>query len=224
MDKDLKDAVLAAFDGKPEDRKGQAEDADAAKAEAVEAEEDGAGDQEGAADGAGSKVGAGKKKVVSGAGTTVRRAAAAGPAPLRRAGPGGETVAMAAARPKTSVTFAGDGGDEARPAARPHAVAAPAAPAAARSSAAALLSLVLTALLAVLVVALLVQVSGIRRDQKRLGERMDEQFTDVRNYSRIQFSTYAEQGKRPQQVVAVIEVKDGKPKIVNMVIRPLEEE
>ncbi|MBN2448911.1 MAG: hypothetical protein JXR77_00895 [Lentisphaeria bacterium] len=59
--------------------------------------------------------------------------------------------------------------------------------------------------------------------QERQIKALAGALVDIRNYARLHVTTYAETGKRPQQVVSVVEITDGKPKIVMSTIRPLEE-
>jgi hypothetical protein len=218
MDKDLKDAVLAAFDGEPEDDK-QA----AGPAEEGAAEEVAEGDQEGTVAAGGPKAGAPRRKAVAASGP-IRRAAPAAPAPGRRPGAAlAETTpaVAAAARPKTNVAFPAETGDSARPAARPYAGPVAAATPAAKRSPLGVLSLLLTVVLAVLVIVLLVQVAGLKEEIRR----QEALVREIKNLSRVTVSVYQEPGKRAQQVIAGHDVDaDGKVKIGKMIIQPLPEE
>jgi hypothetical protein len=224
MDKDLKDAVLAAFDGEPEDGKGSGDEAAEGPAE------ENAGEAEGsAAAGAGAKAGAARKKVVGP--TQLRRAQGVSGA-ARKPGAAGEEAPQATAaavRPKTSVTFPREGTEDARPAAaRPYTGAMPAAGAASGSSMVTVFSLALTLVLAALVVVLMIQMAGVTallRQQEAVLRQQEAAIRDLRRVAQFTVSVYQEPGKRPQLVTAAHDVDaDGKAKLLRMTIKPLEDE
>lgn len=214
MDKDLKDAVLAAFDGEPEDKKSKEEGAGVEEEQAEEAAD--AEDVEAPAATA-IKGGAGvKRKPGLGSTGTVRRPPAAGMA--RKPVPAAAAREPAEEAPAPVAHAA---------APRAHAAAHPApvhaAPASAAGGSARML-LIVNAILAVLVIVLMVQVAGLKSALRKQESALSERITDLKNYARVTVGVYAEPGKRPQRVIAVHDVVDGKIKLGKMTISPLEEE
>lgn len=210
MDKDLKDAVLAAFDGEPEDKKPKEEGASAEEEQTEEAAD--AEDVETPAATATKGAAGVKKKPGLGSTGTVRRTPAAGMA--RKPVPAAVAREPAEEAPAPVAHAA---------APRAHAAAVHPATAAAAGGSSKLL-LIMNAILAVLVIVLMVQVAGLKSALRKQESALSERVTDLKNYARVTVGVYAEPGKRPQRVIAVHDVVDGKIKLGKMTISPLEEE
>ncbi len=200
MDKDLKDAVLAAFDGDADDKQAATGDADTATDEAAEKAP------------AGSKAGGAPKKGALGAAASPRRLAApVAPAGKRVAAAEDSAVSAAAPRSHSASAY----------------VPAPAAP---RGSASALLPTLLGVVLVALVLILIVQTLSLKAAVNRQGAQLrdlkglEAVLKDVKNLARVTVSVYQEPGKRPQKVIAVHELgEDGVLKLSKLSILPLEE-
>ncbi len=214
MDKDLKDAVLAAFDGEPEDKKPKEEGASVEEEQAEEAAD--AEDVEASAAAAAKGAAGVKKKPGLGSTGTARRAPAAGMA--RKPVPAAAAREPAEEAPAPAAHAAAPRAHAAAHPAPVHAAAAPAAGGSAR------LLLIMNAILAVLVIVLMVQVAGLKSALRKQENALSERITDLKNYARVTVGVYAEPGKRPQRVIAVHDVVDGKIKLGKMTIAPLEEE
>lgn len=205
MDKDLKDAVLAAFDGDADDKQAATADADPATEEAAEK----------ASPAAAKAGGASKKGSLGVAGNPRRLGTPVAPAG-RKAVPAREPAeepAVPAGAP------------------RPHSASAYApAPAAPHGSASTILPTLLGVVLLVLVLILLVQTLSLKAAVNRQGAQLRELkgmeaiLKDVKNLARVTVSVYQEPGKRPQKVIAVHELgEDGVLKLSKLSILPLEE-
>jgi hypothetical protein len=209
MDKDLQDAVRAAFDGKPADEKPAAAPtpAAAAPAEATPADEE-------------------ATPVTKSAGVTKKPALGAGGATRRLS-----TVAAAAAR-KGAPARAPAEETAAAPVVPRQPVAAVQAPVAVggvpRTPAVALLALLVSLMSLVLLVVVLGQIRGLSAAVGRQDDALKNQqaaLKELRNLARVTVSVYQEPGKRPQQVIAGHDVDaEGKVKIGKMIIQPLPEE
>ena len=81
----------------------------------------------------------------------------------------------------------------------------------------------LNALTLVLLLVVLAQAYRLQKAVDRLSRDVAYSMKDIRNYSRLHVTTYAEPGKPPQQVTTVVEIKDGVPKVVATEICPLKQ-
>jgi hypothetical protein len=227
MDKDLRDAVLAAFDD-------ESDDSDSGKDSSGEkAEPDADASEEGAED---KKAGSAEKGEKEGGGRPSQKAMMAKAAMSSRMKSGGT---RRGSKPQAGVTEE-DGESSSGRAAR---VAAPVVrskrskgagdTSAGGSGSSKLLFLslglnLLTILLLILVMNhLSSQVDELRGTLEQRLDGIQEGVLDTREmakFARIKFGTYVEPGKRPQSVIVVVEEKAGRLMMGKTVVRPLEEE
>jgi len=189
MDKDLKKAVLAAFD---------ADEPPTVSVPAPVPAEKSLADQDKGGDRDGKRSPSTKKELAAAA-----RRSSGGTS--RRQSASGTTKAAAAV---TAEPASGSRGRETASSAR-----------GSRGNGALWL---LNAVTLALLLVVLVQAYRLQTTVNRLSRDMANGMKDIRNYSRVHITTYAEAGKPPQQVTAVIEIKDGLPKIVATETQPLD--
>ena len=83
--------------------------------------------------------------------------------------------------------------------------------------------LFLSVAMVLLLLVMTYEIFALRQEVAGLSHNVRNGIKDVRNYARLKVATYAVPGKPPQQVLTVVEIKDGVPKLVATEVRPLDE-